>query len=71
MRMNSIPRSIADRIDKQFKQKTGKIDRESPPKAAEWLETLSDKEWDKAIPSSTKMTGQDYKQIWNKLNGIE
>lgn len=71
MRMNSIPRSIADRIGKQFKQKTGKIDRESPPKAVEWLKNLPDKEWDKAIPSSTKMTGQDYRQIWNKFSGIE
>jgi len=71
MRMNSVPRSIADNIGKKFKKEIGSIDNESPAKAADWLNKLPQKDWQTIIPVGAKVTGKDYQTIWKKFNGIE
>ena len=71
MRMNSVPRSIADNIGKKFMNEIGSIDNESPAKAADWLNKLSEKDWQTVIPVGAKVMGKDYQTIWKKFNGIE
>ncbi len=71
MRINSVPRSIADNIGKKFKQEIGSINNDSPAKASDWLNKLSEKDWQTIIPVGAKVTGKDYQTIWKKFNGIE
>jgi hypothetical protein len=71
MRMNSVPRSVADNIGKKFKNEEGSISNDSPIKAAEWLNKLPEDAWQAAIPIGTLATGKDYQTVWKKFNGIE
>lgn len=71
MRMNSVPRSVADKIGKKFKSEAGAISNDSPIKAADWLTKLPEDAWQAAIPAGAQATGKDYQTIWKKFNGID
>jgi hypothetical protein len=69
MRMNSVPRSIAENIGSNFKSQA-KDSSTLPHQAAEYLKSLSASKWDTLKPENAKMTGEDYQKIWEKLSGL-
>ncbi|KAF3983564.1 MAG: DEAD/DEAH box helicase [Methylococcales symbiont of Hymedesmia sp. n. MRB-2018] len=64
MRMNSVPRSIADSIGNNFKQRTEK---RNIATARKYLKSLRNEDW--AIYKSNFLTGSEYKKIWQILSG--
>ncbi len=72
MRMNSVPRSIAERAAEDFRMQTdGGIDAVlSARKAGEYLKSLKAEDWIRLKPEGSKMSGNDYREVWKKLSGI-
>jgi replicative superfamily II helicase len=70
MRMNSVPRSIADRLGNQFLAKTKPTGKpSSPSKAREFLRTLDSEGWRRAVPEGSTMSGADFRDVWAQLSG--
>jgi len=70
MRMQSIPRSVAETLGQVFIEKGGAIDTTgSPYEVRDFIKGLTDGEWDAAIPTGAAMSGDDYKQVWSRLTG--
>lgn len=67
MRINNVPRSIANKLGEIYKMEIGNI---SPRSAYEWLKSIPASIWDKSVPSDKSMSGEDYKKIWEKLSGV-
>jgi hypothetical protein len=65
MRMNAVPRSVAEALGQQFKLTTG--GGTSVRAAREFLETEA--AWDQAVPKGSPMSGGDYRDIWRQLSG--
>lgn len=67
MRMNSIPRSIAEALGAKF---TADSDGELSVRAArQYLHNLKQADWNAAVPSNSAMSGADYRQVWQQLSG--
>lgn len=66
MRINNVPRSIANKLGEIYKMKNEDI---SPRSAYEWLKNISISIWDESVPSNKSISGADYKRIWEKLSG--
>lgn len=70
MRMNSVPRSVAEPLGKEFAAKIHAAPSEQTVTlAATFLRSLQDADWDRAAPKDSAMTGGDYREIWQKLSG--
>jgi len=67
MRINNIPRSIANKLGEIYKTETGDI---SPKSAYEWLKTKPSSVWNESVPPDKNISGDDYKKIWEKLSGL-
>jgi len=67
MRINNVPRSIANKLGRMYKIETGDI---SPKSAYEWLKNISSSVWNESVPSNKDISGYDYKRIWEKLSGV-
>jgi len=71
MRKNNVPRSIANRLGKLFAESVnGDIFNQPSESVNEWLKKQSIEIWDAVKPAKSKLTGEDYRQIWRKLNGV-
>ncbi|UAC48313.1 DEAD/DEAH box helicase [Bacillus aquiflavi] len=69
MRSVNIPRSIANELGVLFANENN-IDTASTTKAMKWLNDLNLENWNKAS-SSNKLSGEEYKKVWAKLNGLD
>ncbi len=69
MRSNNIPRSIAIELGKLFKNSHTDIYSVNSFEVNDWLENLSDENWNSIVPNELEITGQDYKNIWEQLAG--
>jgi hypothetical protein len=69
MRSNNIPRSIAIKLGELFKKSHNDIYSASSFEVNDWLESLSNEEWNSTVSSELEITGQDYKKIWEQLAG--
>lgn len=70
MRMNSVPRSIAESLGQRFVKESGdSLASASPMIARNYIKSLSAKEWEVLRPEKATMTGNDFKIIWEKLSG--
>ena len=70
MRMNSVPRSVAENAGADFKSQVGGIDAvASPARASEYLKSLKVDDWAGLKPESSVMSGEDYKKVWELLSG--
>lgn len=67
MRINNVPRTIANKLGEIYKMEIGNI---SPRSAYKWLKSIPTSIWDKSVPSDKSMSGEDYKKIWEKLSGV-
>jgi hypothetical protein len=71
MRMNSVPRSIAERAGEDFRAQTddGAGVALSPRKAGEYLKSLRTEDWVRLKPENSVLSGDDYFKIWKRLSG--
>jgi len=70
MRMNSVPRSIAEPLGAEFEQRTGTpAGTQTVSVAREFLRALTDGDWSRLAPIGATMSGRDYKEIWGRLSG--
>ena len=71
MRKNNVPRSIANRLGQLYSASVdGEIFSQSTSSVSDWISRQNDETWNKARPANSKLSGEDYKKVWMKLNGI-
>lgn len=72
MRMNSVPRSVAEALGEHFEEASGKRAAETNPHdAREFVASLEADEWAALAPQSSHMSGADYRTVWRHLSGTE
>ena len=70
MRMNNVPRSIAESLGKQFGDAGLKSpDRYSVAHVRNYLSNLSSDQWDSAAPRRSALRGDGYRKVWKILSG--
>jgi hypothetical protein len=70
MRMNSVPRSIAEPLGAEFEREIGtSASNQTVGVAREFLRTLSESNWGRFAPKGAAMSGRDYRTIWARLSG--
>ena len=70
MRMNSIPRSIAEPLGAEFERKTSApAGNQTVSVARDFLKSLDDDDWGRLSPKGVDMSGKDYKEVWRLLSG--
>lgn len=70
MRMNAVPRSIAERLGQRFIQEvSGSAESMRPGHARAFLRSLNERDWASVAPRRSPMTGADYRQVWMRLSG--
>jgi hypothetical protein len=68
LRMNAVPRSVAETLGSQFKSDSGSQEL-SVKSARDFLKGLSDASWGAAAPKNAAMSGSDYREVWHQLSG--
>lgn len=68
MRMNAVPRSIAEKIGKELKKST---DQKSITvhEARSFLKQIDESVWNRIRPQNSYLSGIEYKRIWRILSG--
>ena len=70
MRMNAVPRSIAEPIGASFEEEwDADIASSRPADARVFLRSLEDTDWQRAAPDEAAMSGADYRRVWKQLSG--
>lgn len=70
MRMNNVPRSIAEPLGKQFGDAGLRSpDRYSVAYVRKYLSNLSSDQWDSAAPRRSALRGDGYRKVWKILAG--
>jgi hypothetical protein len=68
MRMNAVPRSVAEPLGERFARELGQAEA-SVRAARDFLKLLSDDEWGASRPPDAAMSGEDYRRVWEQLSG--
>jgi replicative superfamily II helicase len=68
MRMNSVPRSIAESLGERF-GKAVQTQEQNVGRAREFIRSLSDQEWTAVLPQKAPMSGPDCRDVWQILSG--
>jgi len=68
MRSQGVPRGICEGMGRRYRQDSGSPANEMAA-AREWLSTQPDDVWDSARPKRRRLTGREYRQIWQIVNG--
>ncbi len=68
MRMNSVPRTVAERLGQQFADNVTP-DTQNVRVARTFLRSLQDADWQRVAPKNATMSGADYRTIWMRLAG--
>ena len=70
MRMNSVPRSIAELMGREFEMRTGvPAGNQTVGSARDFVKNLSESDWGRLAPTGVPMSGSDYRDIWGRLSG--
>ena len=71
MRKNNIPRSIANRLGQLYNEAVnGEIFSQPTDSVNIWLRDQGREIWDGVRPVGSRLSGEEYKRVWEKLNGI-
>lgn len=71
MRKNNVPRSIANRLGHLYDESVnGEIFSQPTDSVNNWLREQDQETWNRVRPVGSRLSGQEYKRIWEKLNGI-
>lgn len=68
MRMNSVPRTIAIALGEQFANAAEPSQR-TVRGARAFLRDLTTETWQSSAPHRSKLTGEDYRNVWLRLSG--
>lgn len=68
LRMNCVPRSIAERLGSKF-QSSSTTAGTSVSSARVFLRSLADSDWNSAAPPGSALSGTDYRAVWRQLSG--
>jgi hypothetical protein len=72
MRKNNVPRSIANRLGELYSVSIGgEIFSQPSDSVIGWLNQQKIETWNKVRPTGARLSGEDYKKVWMKLNGIK
>jgi hypothetical protein len=70
MRMNSVPRSVAERMGAVFEKKVGLVsDGQGVQAVRSFLKSLDASSWDNVKPASSPLSGSGYQRLWGILSG--
>jgi hypothetical protein len=69
MRMNSVPRSIAESLGNMYAATVETNGVASATSARTFLKSLPESDWNAARPANGTMTGSDYQAVWATLSG--
>lgn len=70
MRMNGVPRSIAERMGDQYRDATGEAAQRSPVQSARaFIESADIAVWNRARPTSSPLSAAEYRNVWSVLSG--
>jgi hypothetical protein len=70
MRKNNVPRSIANRIGQLYNAAVeGEIFSQPTDSVSNWLSGQGQETWESVRPAGSRLSGQEYKRVWEKLNG--
>jgi len=70
MRMNSAPRSVAEKLGEAFENQGGAgSGNQGVQVAREFLRTLDANGWESVKPVNAPLSGADYKRVWELLSG--
>ena len=72
MRMNGVPRSIAERMGERYQQ-IGNADGVGSgiQKVRQFLGSADIETWNRARPSNAPLSGREYKEVWKVISGDE
>lgn len=71
MRKNNVPRSIAKRLGELYSASvSGQIFDQPSSSVSQWIGQQDTETWSRIRPSGSRLSGDDYKKVWMKLNGI-
>jgi replicative superfamily II helicase len=71
MRKNNVPRSIANKLGELYNVSVqGEIFNQPANAVNDWLSRQEAETWNRVRPSGSRLSGEDYRQVWKKLNGI-
>ena len=73
MRRNNMPRSIAAGMGAMYVRDhaDSSIYDARSPEVMGWLNDLDHVKWNATVPAGKRISGADYKQIWQKISGVE
>lgn len=72
MRKNNVPRSISNRLGELYSASIGgEIFSQPSNSVSDWLGQQNTETWNRVIPAGSRLSGEDYKKVWMKLNGIQ
>ena len=70
MRMNSVPRSIAERVGQEFlARSSAAAPGQTVGVARDFLRSLAADDWGRLVPRGAAMSGRDYRDVWLRLSG--
>jgi hypothetical protein len=71
MRMNSVPRSVAEQLGKEFRTSAGigGTEKVGTREARQFLRDLDSRDWGRLRPPAAHLSGADYKTIWELRSG--
>lgn len=69
MRMNNTPRTISQKLGEMYNSKLANEASGDIRGAKDFLRTLSVDQWDSAKPKYAKLSGEEYRKIWQILSG--
>ena len=72
MRMNNVPRSIANNMGKLYfdEHDHSTLYESRSSSVIKWLDEMGDEKWNSVIPTSKQINGSEYKQIWKQISGM-
>lgn len=71
MRKNNVPRSIAIRLGELYSTSVdGEIFDQLSSSVSQWIGQQGTETWNRVKPAGSRLSGDDYKKVWMKLNGI-
>ena len=68
---NNIPRSIANRLGALYVSTLNEEIFDQPTsKVSNWIKQQNIDAWNEVRPTNSQLSGEDYRRIWMKLNGL-
>ena len=72
MRKNNVPRSVANRLGELYSTSIeGQIFSQPSSYVNDWIGQQNVETWNEVRPAISQLSGEDYKKIWMKLNGVK